>query len=158
MFDQDDDLIRDMKVPDERDSDSCNTQAESDEHRDDNSDIKPASEPAKMADIDRSSEIRHTNTRYTIRKYRTQFITGNKDYGLTKMRGKNPQMSYVRPRLKVPADGCPAIFICEGVQCCSYRKPRLLCPGVTLRFLQSKTFVVVGCIWVRVGVVCKLFS
>ena len=82
---------------------------------------------------------------YTISDYNQRFLhTHSKT---TKVRSSKPAFMFHRPRMQMPNKGKPAIFFVEGVNC-QFDESRLLCPGRTLRFLQAKTFVVLGCIWI----------
>ena len=82
---------------------------------------------------------------YTISDYNQRFLYAHSK--TTKVRSSKPAFMFHRPRMQMPNKGKPAIFFVEGVNC-QFDESRLLCPGRTLRFLQAKTFVVLGCIWI----------
>ena len=45
------------------------------------------------------------------------YLNKKRGLGLTKMSYTTPAMVLVRPRLQLPSQGKPVIFVCEGVQC-----------------------------------------
>ena len=83
---------------------------------------------------------------HTIRDYHKIFRSAPK-YGLSKVWGTtDPAISFVRPRVRLPATGKPLIFVAEGLQANKYNS--LICPGRCFYHLQSEMFVTIGVIWV----------
>lgn len=83
---------------------------------------------------------------YTIREYTKHF--NRKHSKTTKIRNSQPPIVFFRPKMQMPNTGVPAIFFVEGVNCQFNSGVNLLCPGRTFRFDKSKTYVVLGCIWI----------
>ena len=83
---------------------------------------------------------------YTIRDYTKLFC--RKHNKTTKVRNSQPPIMYYRPRMQMPNKGRPGIFFVEGVNCQFNSGVSLLCPGRTFRLRKTKSFVVLGCIWI----------
>ena len=101
----------------------------------------------KPADKKSSKKSVATDTVYTIREYMKQISNRRR----TKIQGSNnPPISFLKPRSFMPKTGRPAIYFVDGIEC--QNNPRLLCPGRTIT-LSTSSYVVIGCIWVRICII-----
>ena len=64
-----------------------------------------------------SNESSLKKRRITIAEYMEMFKERNPRHGRTKIYGDNPTIFFVRPRVRMPIDGTPALYVCEGLQC-----------------------------------------